>query len=51
LSSQLGAAAAGVLLTATGTAGALLFVLWAGTDRLYRLLRPEPKPITAVPVP
>jgi hypothetical protein len=33
-------AAAGVLLTATGTAGALLFVLWSGLDRLHGALRP-----------
>lgn len=30
-----GAAAAGVLLTATGTTGGLLFLAWAGTDRLW----------------
>lgn len=29
------AAAAGVLLTATGTAGGLLFAAWAGADRLW----------------
>src|SRR3954452_22496758 len=29
------AAAAGVLLTATGTAGALVYVAWAGLDRLW----------------
>jgi hypothetical protein len=33
------AAAAGVLLTATGTAGALAFATWAGLDRLW-ILRP-----------
>jgi hypothetical protein len=33
------AAAAGVLLTATGTAGALAFATWAGLDRLW-MLRP-----------
>jgi uncharacterized membrane protein YbhN (UPF0104 family) len=31
------AAAAGVLLTATGTAGALLYAAWAATDRLWGL--------------
>jgi hypothetical protein len=29
------AAAAGVLLTATGTAGGLVFAAWAGADRLW----------------
>ena len=29
------AAAAGVLLTATGTVGGLLFLAWAGADRLW----------------
>jgi uncharacterized membrane protein YbhN (UPF0104 family) len=33
------AAAAGVLLTATGTAGALVYAAWAATDRLW-VLRP-----------
>ena len=33
------AAASGVLLTATGTAGALAYALWAITDRLW-MLRP-----------
>jgi len=33
------AAAAGVLLTATGTAGALTYAAWAATDRLW-LMRP-----------
>jgi uncharacterized membrane protein YbhN (UPF0104 family) len=32
-------AAAGVLLTATGTAGAIAYAAWAGTDRLW-VLRP-----------
>jgi hypothetical protein len=31
------AAAAGVLLTATGTAGALAYAAWAGLDRLWTL--------------
>ena len=44
-------AAAGVLLTATGTAGALVYATWAGIDRLWimRFARP-PIPIP-VPVP
>jgi hypothetical protein len=33
------AAAAGALLTATGTAGALAYAGWAGIDRLW-MLRP-----------
>jgi hypothetical protein len=47
-------AAAGVLLTATGTAGALAYAGWAGIDRLWALrptatippppLAPEPQP-------
>jgi hypothetical protein len=40
-------AAAGVLLTATGTAGALAYAGWAGIDRLW-ILRPAPKPVTHV---
>jgi hypothetical protein len=47
------AAAAGVLLTATGTAGALVFAGWAGADRLWALrpasrrrLQPIPRPAT-----
>jgi hypothetical protein len=40
-------AAAGVLLTATGTAGALGFVSWAGIDHLARLRHRVPLP--AVP--
>jgi uncharacterized membrane protein YbhN (UPF0104 family) len=39
------AAAAGVLLTATGTAGALAYAAWALTDRLWTL-RPEIPPQT-----
>jgi uncharacterized membrane protein YbhN (UPF0104 family) len=31
------AAAAGVLLTATGTAGAIAYAAWAGTDRLWAM--------------
>jgi uncharacterized membrane protein YbhN (UPF0104 family) len=36
------AAAAGVLLTATGTLGALVYAGWAGLDRLWMLRRPAP---------
>jgi hypothetical protein len=36
------AAAAGVLLTATGTAGALAYAAWALTDRLWTLRPPIP---------
>jgi hypothetical protein len=42
------AAAAGVLLTATGTAGGLCFAGWAGADRLWSLSRsraPRPAPV------
>lgn len=39
------AAAAGVLLTATGTAGALAYAAWAATDRLWLL-----RPLTRSPV-
>jgi uncharacterized membrane protein YbhN (UPF0104 family) len=35
-------AAAGVLLTATGTVGALCFAAWAALDRLRPAARPEP---------
>jgi uncharacterized membrane protein YbhN (UPF0104 family) len=47
------AAAAGVLLTATGTAGALAYAAWAGTDRLWagRPRRPVPPKIPAQPQP
>jgi uncharacterized membrane protein YbhN (UPF0104 family) len=38
------AAAAGVLLTATGTLGALAYVGWAGLDRLWMLRRRPPTP-------
>jgi hypothetical protein len=41
------AAAAGVLLTVTGTAGALAYAAWAGLDRLWTL-RPVPAPPPAV---
>jgi uncharacterized membrane protein YbhN (UPF0104 family) len=41
------AAAAGVLMTATGTAGALVFIVWAGADRLWARLRPSPEPASA----
>jgi len=52
-------AAAGVLLTATGTAGALAYAGWAGIDRLWTLrpaarrrahphMAPEPQPAIAV---
>jgi hypothetical protein len=34
-------AAAGVLLTATGTLGGLCFAAWAGTDRLWAAARPR----------
>ena len=34
------AAAAGVLLTATGTAGALAYAAWAGVDRLWSMRSP-----------
>ena len=36
------AAAAGVLLTATGTAGAIAYAAWAATDRLWTLRPPMP---------
>jgi hypothetical protein len=41
------AAAAGVLLTATGTVGALAFATWAGADRLFhwRATRARPRPM------
>jgi hypothetical protein len=55
------AAAAGVLLTATGTAGALAYACWAGADRLWTLrpaarrraaaARPPPPHVGAVPRP
>lgn len=41
------AAASGVLLTATGTAGALAYAAWAMTDRLWAL-RPAARPPRAV---
>jgi hypothetical protein len=39
-------AAAGVLLTATGTAGALSFAAWAGLDRLWTLRPTVLRPVT-----
>ena len=54
------AAASGVLLTATGTAGALIYAAWAGIDRLWTL-RPAARrraaavpplpPLPGVPIP
>jgi uncharacterized membrane protein YbhN (UPF0104 family) len=46
-------AAAGVLLTATGTAGALAYATWAGVDRLWTLRGPGRRPLrpTVIPVP
>jgi hypothetical protein len=45
-------AAAGVLLTATGTAGALAFASWAGADALWGRRRapalPRPRPVALV---
>jgi hypothetical protein len=38
-------AAAGVLLTVTGTAGALAFAAWAGADLLWRRRPPLPRPV------
>ena len=49
------AAAAGVLLTATGTAGAVAYAGWAGLDRLWTLRpsagRRRVPPLPPVPVP
>jgi hypothetical protein len=50
------AAAAGVLLTATGTAGAFAYAAWAGADRLWTLRpaarrRPVPPPPHVSPEP
>jgi uncharacterized membrane protein YbhN (UPF0104 family) len=43
------AAAAGVLLTATGTVGALVYAAWAGADRLWRgWPAPQPQPAMSV---
>jgi hypothetical protein len=44
-------AAAGVLLTATGTAGALAYASWAGIDRLWTLRPGAPRPRALPPVP
>jgi uncharacterized membrane protein YbhN (UPF0104 family) len=44
-------AAAGVLLTATGTAGALAYASWAGIDRLWTLRPGAPRPPALPPVP
>jgi uncharacterized membrane protein YbhN (UPF0104 family) len=44
-------AAAGVLLTATGTAGALVYASWAGIDRLWTLRPGAPRPPAMPPVP
>ena len=43
------AAAAGVLLTATGTAGAIAYAVWAMTDRLWTLRPSARPPLTAEP--
>ncbi len=37
-------AAAGVLMTATGTAGGLVFIVWAAADRLWARLKPHAAP-------
>jgi uncharacterized membrane protein YbhN (UPF0104 family) len=37
-------AAAGVLMTATGTAGGLVFIVWASADRLWARLKPHTAP-------
>jgi uncharacterized membrane protein YbhN (UPF0104 family) len=37
-------AAAGVLMTATGTTGGLVFIVWASADRLWARLRPHAAP-------
>jgi len=44
-------AAAGVLLTATGTAGALCFAAWAGVDLLARFGPPSHEPAVRAPGP
>jgi uncharacterized membrane protein YbhN (UPF0104 family) len=43
------AAAAGVLLTATGTAGAIAYAGWAATDRLWSLRPTATPPLPVVP--
>jgi hypothetical protein len=42
-------AAAGVLLTVTGTAGALAFGTWAAADRVWRIRRPTVLPLPPLP--
>jgi hypothetical protein len=44
-------AAAGVLLTVTGTAGALTFASWAAADHLWRRRRPVVVPRASLPRP
>ncbi|MBB4660605.1 lysylphosphatidylglycerol synthase domain-containing protein [Conexibacter arvalis] len=44
-------AAAGILLTATGTAAGLAFAAWAGLDRLWSRLRRRPRASGPPPVP
>jgi len=44
-------AAAGVLLTVTGTAGALAFATWAAADRVWRIRRPTVLPLPLLPRP
>jgi uncharacterized membrane protein YbhN (UPF0104 family) len=45
------AAAAGVLLTATGTAGALAYAGWAGADRLWTLRPAAQRRLSPIPLP
>jgi uncharacterized membrane protein YbhN (UPF0104 family) len=45
------AAAAGVLLTATGTVGGLCFAGWAGADRLWSVSHPLSSPSVRAPGP
>jgi uncharacterized membrane protein YbhN (UPF0104 family) len=45
------AAAAGVLLTATGTAGALAYAGWAGADRLWTLRPAAQRRLSPMPLP
>jgi hypothetical protein len=44
-------AAAGVLLTVTGTVGALSFASWAAADHVWRRRRPVPRPRAPLPRP